>query len=249
VSALLWLDMRRLLPVVAALLTAAAFPAAASARSLQSVHVASCQTAADPVQRSAGYTGTMRAVPGAARMAMRFQLTQRAPGGQSVPVKGPGLSVWRTSHSGVSRFVYTQNFKGLTVGEAYRAAVSFRWYDSAGRTVHRAHRTSGSCAQDGALPNLAVTRVEPAPGASGTASYNVTVVNAGSGVARAFSVALIEDGALADSAVVESLERGESATVSLSGPSCHRLRVVVDREHRVPETVEEDNQLSARCGA
>ena len=111
--------------------------------------------------------------------------------------------------------------------------------------VRTARRVSGACVQNGNLPNLVVSAVKIAPGTTaGTAVYSVAVGNTGKGVAKNFSVALIVDGALSDSTTVDQLDAGESKTVKLTGPVCHRLRAVVDRENVVPETVEEDNSLS-----
>jgi subtilase family serine protease len=126
--------------------------------------------------------------------------------------------------------------------------VQFRWYDASGRTIKAAKRLSGSCEENGDLPNLTIGAVKIAPGASsGTATYSVAVANSGKGTARNFSVALIVDGALADSTAVDQLDGGETKTVKLTGPVCHRLRAVVDREDAVPETIEEDNSLRSHC--
>jgi hypothetical protein len=96
----------------------------------------------------------MRAVPGTARMAMRFQVLMRVEGQKKpVHVNGPGLTAWRTSRVGVGRFVYTQTVNGLKPGGAYRAVVDFRWYDATGAVIHQVRRSSGSCVENGALPN------------------------------------------------------------------------------------------------
>ena len=227
---------------------ALAAPGAAAAAPVASVHVADCQTGSDALDRLATYHAQMRAVPGTSRMSIRFQLLQRVPGEPAQQVGDSSLSTWHRSRSGVKRFGYSQTVNGLQAGAMYRTAVQFRWLDASGHVIRRAKVTSGSCAEQGNLPNLTVTAVKIAPGATaGTAVYSVAVGNTGKGVAKNFSVALIVDGALSDSTSVDQLDAGETKTVKLTGPVCHRLRAVVDRENVVPETVEDDNSLRSRC--
>jgi hypothetical protein len=229
-------------------LAAVAAPGASAATPASSVHVTGCQTGSDAAHRLATYHAQMRAVPGTARMSIRFQLIQRVPGGPAQQVGDSSFSTWHRSRLGVKKFGYSQTVNGLQVGALYRSAVHFRWLDASGRVIRRAKLTSGSCAENGDLPNLTVTAVKIAPGTTpGTAVYSVAVGNTGEGVARNFSVALIVDGALSDSTTVDQLDAGETKTVKLTGPVCHRLRAVVDRENVVPETVEEDNSLRSRC--
>ena len=224
-------------------------PGSAVAAPTASVHVTDCQTGTDAAHRLASYHAQMRAVPGTARMALRFQLIQRVPG--AAPQRagsGTGVSVWHRSRPGVKKFGHLQTVNGLEAGTLYRTSVQFRWYDASGKVIRKAKRTSGSCAENGELPNLTITAVKIAPGRSaGTAVYSVAVGNTGRGPAKSFSVGLIVDGALSDSTTVDRLDGGETKTVKLTGPVCHRLRAVVDREDAVAETVEEDNSLRSRC--
>jgi hypothetical protein len=236
------------LTLLALAIVAAAAPGALAATPVSSVHVADCQTGSDAAHRLATYHAQMQAVSGTARMSMRFQLIQRVPGAAPHPVADSGLGAWRRSRPGVKKFGYSQTVKGLEAGVLYRAAVQFRWFDSSGRVIRRAKVTSGSCSQRGDLPNLVVKAVKIAPGASaGTAVYSVAVGNTGKAAAKGFSVALMVDGALSDSTTVDQLDAGDTKTVKLTGPVCHRLRAIVDRERAVTETVEDDNSLSSRC--
>jgi subtilase family serine protease len=93
-----------------------------------------------------------------------------------------------------------------------------------------------------------LSSVRVAPGESpGTALYTVSVANTGGGAATKFNVAVIVDGALADSRTVDVLKPGATTTVNLTGPACRRLRALVDRGDFLSETVEEDNELRSRC--
>ena len=117
-----------------------------------------------------------------------------------------------------------------------------------GRVIRRAQRTSGACVQDGKLPNLVLASVRSTRGSvEGTAIYTVAVGNVGAGNADALTVSLIADGAHIDTRTIDGLKAGEFTTVRFSGPYCRRLRAVVDRSQTVPETLEDDNELRARC--
>jgi hypothetical protein len=208
-----------------------------------------CRTGKVPELRLATFDGRMRAGKNVSRMAMRFQLLEQTPGAASPHgVSAPELSPWRKSRPGVKDFSYAQTVKGLSSGVTYSVAVSFRWYDERGRIVRREERQSGTCVQDGALPNLVLGAVRFAPGSTEkTAVYTVSVGNTGQGDAKSVPVSLIADGAHIDTRTIDLLKAGEFTTVKFSGPHCAKLRAVVDREKVVPETVEEDNELRARC--
>lgn len=223
-------------------------PGSASAATAAGVHVKSCQTGSQPSQRKASFHAEMRSIHATSRMALRFDLIQHVPGADAEAVSAPRLRSWRRSRPGVTRFGHLQKIKGLDPGTSYRVRVQFRWYDASGRVIKKASRSSGWCNEDGDLPNLSITAVKISPGAKpGTALYTVSVANEAKGVARDFDVALIVDGALADRGTVDRLEGGETASVKLNGPTCHRLRTVVDADDTQPETVEEDNVFRSRC--
>ncbi len=240
---------RGLAPLLIAATTVAALTAAPARAALPSVKVTECRTGKTPELRLATFEGRMRTVKGAVRMAMRFQLLEHTPGSQTPQrVAAPGLDEWRKSRSGVKEFTYAQTIKGLSSGVTYSTAVQFRWYDANGRVVRKLRRGSGTCVQDGDLPNLVLGAVRFSPGATEkTAVYTVSVGNTGQGQAKNVTVTLIADGALIDTRTIASIAPGEYTTVKFTGPHCRRLRAIADRELRVPETVEEDNELRARC--
>lgn len=240
--------MRNRAVCAAVLALALAAPAAAGAQAPASVHLKRCTTGSEPSQRSATYKAWMDAVPGSARMSLRFKLIAHYPGHRPQTLENPKLSAWHKSHEGVTRYGYKQTVKELGPGGSYSALVSFRWHDADGHVIRRAKRVSAACTQTGELPNLVVSAVQISPGtAAGNSVYSVTFANPGRGTARGFSVGLIVDGALADSRTIATLGPHESATIALNGPSCYRLRAVVDREQAVPETNEGDNSLKSSC--
>jgi hypothetical protein len=223
-------------------------PGGASAAS-QSVKVDGCRTGKLPDTRLATFEGNMRTVKGATRMAMRFHLLERTTSAEPAhAVKVPSLLPWRKSRSGVKQFSYSQTVKGLSSGVTYSSRVQYRWYNANGKVIRRAELESGTCVQDGELPNLVLGSVRSAPGSTdGTAVYTVQVGNTGQGAVQAFTVTLIADGAHIDTRTLDGLKAGEFTTVKFTGPFCTRLRAEVDRGKTVPETVEEDNSLRARC--
>jgi hypothetical protein len=231
------------------LLSLLSLAAAAPAHAQSTAKVVECRTGKTPEARLATFEGTMKAVKGALRMQMRFELREQTPGAESPQtVKAPELSPWRRSKVGVRRFSYAQTVKGLASGVTYSSRVQFRWLNLAGKVVREEERVSGTCVQDGALPNLVLGSIKFGQGSvEGTSVYIVQVGNTGEGDAKALTVSLFADGAHIDTRTVDSLKAGEFTTVRFTGPRCARLRALADRGATVPETVEEDNELKVRC--
>jgi hypothetical protein len=213
------------------------------------VKVVDCDTGKTAEQRSASFKGRMKAVKGTVRMQMRFELLEQTPGSDEAhTVKAPQLFTWRRSKPGVKTFSYEQTVKGLSSGVTYSSRVTFRWITATGKVIRQEKAESGTCVQDGDLPNLVLGSVKSGAGSvDGTAVYVVQVGNTGQGAAESLTVSLFADGDLVDTRAVDGLAPGEFKTVKFTGPRCARLRAVVDRGATVPETVEEDNELRARC--
>jgi hypothetical protein len=97
-------------------------------------------------------------------MGMRFTLEEkvvRAPSAKRaarkaatawLPIKAPGLGVWRMSRPGVRMFAYRQNVLALSPDSSYRVLIAYRWYDAQGTVLKRAKRRSSPCRPAG-LPS------------------------------------------------------------------------------------------------
>jgi hypothetical protein len=223
-------------------------PAVARADSTAGVVVRRCVTGDDAKHRLATFHAHMQSASGSARMAMRFKVVARFAGHKPQTLDNSQLNVWHRSNSGVTSFGYSQTVRGLGAGGSYRTVVRFHWYDAHGKIVRTARRESGECVQNGKLPNLFVSAIGIAPGsAAGTSVYRVSIGNNGKGTAENFSVAILVDGALADSKAVDRLEAGQTATLELNGPVCDQVRAVVDSDKTVTETAEDDNSRRRHC--
>lgn len=128
---------------------------------LDSASLTQCLTTGEQAERSATFAGEMSAIAGTARMAMRIELLERAPGEMSYhAVSAPGLGVWRASDPGVGVYRYVKQVTNLAAPADYKGLVSFRWQGAHGRVVKHDERRTRRCSQPAA----------PAPSAAGTSS-------------------------------------------------------------------------------
>jgi hypothetical protein len=211
--------------------------------------VRDCQVGDSPKQRSATFYARMTATKDTSQMAMRFTLIDKAGAGPPTVVDSPALAQWRKSNKGVKRFGYAQSVAGLEQGGAYAVQVQFRWTNDHGQVIRAVKRTSGTCRQNGQLPNLSITGVSALAGqTSGTEIYNVDLTNSGRGPAHFAGVDIFIDSAAADGQTVDLVKPGETKTVRFTGPVCKQnVQMVADRADKIKETNEDDNDLRSRC--
>ncbi len=116
-----------------------------------------CVASGGQAERSATFTGEMNSVPGAAKMSMRIDVEERAPGeAEFHPVSAPGLGVWRAADPKVKVYKYLKQVTNLSAPASYRGLVRFRWINARGHVIKRAERLTTRCLQP-ALP------AEPSP--------------------------------------------------------------------------------------
>ena len=163
---------RRLLRLLPALGCGLSLPWGASpARALtpppDSATLVQCLTSGEPAERSATFAGEMTMVPGAARMSMRIELLERAPGEAGYhPVLAPGVDVWRTADPGVRFYRHLEQVTNLAAPAYYRALITFRWSGPHGRVVRRDELRTPRCAQPAPAPLTPTPTPAPTTAAS-----------------------------------------------------------------------------------
>jgi hypothetical protein len=241
-----WLTVLATLAVAAPAVAAAATAPPDAAR----VRLVACHTGADPTARALTVDASMRALAGATRMQLRFDLyRQRA--GRLLAVGGPGLGTWNGATPGVARLRFRKTIANLPAPGVYRVLVRYRWLDGDGAAVAIARHLSVPCAQPDPRPDLRVRSVDATPGPDPSRrNYLVTVRNAGRSPAADFDVLLAVDGAPRPAVTVAGLAAGAAKTVSIEGPRCGvggSLLVTVDPDDRVDESVEGNDQRTFPC--
>ncbi len=129
-----------------------------------SASLVQCVTAAAPGERSATFSGEMTAIPGTVRMAMRFEVLERAQGETSFhTVIAPGLGAWRAADPGVKVYKYVKQVANLSAPAVYRAAIVFHWQGPHGHTIKRAEHMTHLChqPQPPAVPGEPATPTSP----------------------------------------------------------------------------------------
>ena len=236
------------------LLACLAAPAAAAARPPARAVLEDCVRSLDESERAGVFVGEMRALPGAARMQMRFKLQARTPERTRwTSVQAPGFGAWVSSVAGTARYVYTKRVENLLAPASYRVQVRFRWLDAAGGTVESARAYSRICRQPDPRPNLVVRSigVEMAFDPS-RRRYVVAVDNTGRSEAEASTLALSVGGQALLLAPVGALAADEDTLVTLEGPACTPgapLFSDADVDEAVEEREEGDNRFSRLCPA
>jgi hypothetical protein len=128
-----------------------------------------CLTAETQAERSATFAGEMSAIPGTARMEMRFEVLERMPADLAYhTVTAPGLRVWSSSAPGVKTYRNLNKVTNLAAPAFYRAAVRFRWINAKGKLLKVAELRTHRCEQP--TPPKAETETPAAAGASPTTS-------------------------------------------------------------------------------
>jgi hypothetical protein len=199
---------------------------------------------------SATFRARMAWFAGTDRMWLRFKLLEKGVQGFHV-VQAPGLGRWRKSKPSVSAFGYRQVVLGLKPGALYRALVDFHWYDSQHRLLAKLRRSSHTCRQFQALPNLAVALVDAQAGSKpGVVRYRVIVVNKGTAPASGVPVRLWVDGQVVNTLTIATLPAAGGRQLTIQGPRCKSsVQAAVDPDGQIVESSETDNVSRVACSA
>ena len=243
--------MRRTLVATLGLLVLAA-PAHAQDRPPLRASLAACETGPAPAERFAVFTGSMPALRGTQRMAMRFTLLSRRAGTTRWRRStASAFRRWHRSAPGRRGLVWTKRVEGLRESADYRVVVTFRWFGAGGRIQREVVRRTPVCEQPSQRPNLRVEAIEVTAAAEpGTTRYRITLINTGLTPADAFTLGLVV-GDQERTREVAGLAAGERTTVEVVGAACEPGRVAqVDLDVRdvVKESDEGDNRSRRVCG-
>jgi hypothetical protein len=246
--------LRRVIPPIILLSLPLLAPAAASARPPGKALLVGCERSVELTQRAGVFEGQMRAVPGAARMQMRFKLQVRTPGRDRwTTVAAPGFGTWLSSANGTARYVYTKRVENLFAPASYRVQIRFRWLDASGATIGSGRAYSRRCSQPDPRANLVVQAIGVEEGADAASrSYVVLVRNTGRSDAPPSTLALSVDGRPLPTASVAALAPSEYVLVTVQGPACAEGAPLVaraDADGSVGERSESDNRFSLPCPA
>jgi hypothetical protein len=212
------------------------------------VTLETCQTGASATDRYAVFTGSMPAQAKTASMAMRFDLFERVPGADFQHVALPRWGIWeRTTKAGVPGFIFTKRVDQLAAPAAFRAVVSFRWFDDKGQVLRSERRVSAICRQPDARPDLHVRNVKFAGG-----KVHVVVRNRGRAAAGVFDVSATLGGGQGLSRTVEGLPANAETTVTFPAAGCAQgssATITLDPSGAIDEADETDNAVTVACPA
>ena len=251
-------------------LVAASMPATALAasrahalRSPRALLVAPiCQTALDPPARAVSITAVMRPVTGTQKLAVEFQLLQRAAGAAAwTPVAGPGLGVWVSPTSPATLgqrpndvWYVKKPVADLAAPAGYRFAVSFRWLGTGTTVLQSVTELSRVCREPELRPDLAVQSISTAPDPSHPKHeiYSAVIQNLGLTGAGPFTVELSVAGQPLVERTVQHIAPHQLLTVLLPGPACDPAQpptVTVDPSGQVDVYSRTQATLAAQCSA
>jgi hypothetical protein len=111
----------------------------------------------------------MTAIPGSARMSMRIDVEERAPGEAEFHIVNAGLGSWRPSDAKVKVYKYLKQVGNLSAPGSYRGLVRFRWMNAKGHVIKRAERLTAHCVQPAPAPEAMAPPTNP-PATEGQSS-------------------------------------------------------------------------------
>jgi CARDB protein len=252
---------------------AVAGPAAATARAAVAPATAgpspraqlgqfTCQRGLNPADRAVSVQAVMRPLTGTRRLAVKFELLQRAAGTSPESVVRAGdLGVWITPTNPTLGQVpgdvwrLTKAVINLDAPAGYQFKVLFRWIGAHARVIGTAVRFSRSCQQPELRPDLQVRSitVSPLSGRPSRYLYTAVIADAGATGAGPFEV-LFTPGDSSPAAIrtVSFLAARSSVQVSFTGPSCNAASpptVTADAAHEVDDDNRANNVMSVVCPA
>jgi len=263
------MDARRLVTALAttgALASAAvaALPATSALAATpprSQLSASTCTHALDPGARAVGVTATMRPLTGTRKMAIRFQLLQRAPGFPVQEVTNGDLGTWRTPSNPTlgqlpgDVWHLQKSVYNLDVPFSYQFQVAFRWTGAHGKVLGTATRYTHACRQRELRPDLTVRSitVSAVAGHPNKNLYTAVIANQGLTGAGPFQVLFAPgDSSAPITDTIAFLGPGKTRTLSFTGPVCDASNpptVSADSASQVNDFDRSNNVLAATCPA
>ena len=238
------------LACVCALVLSLVVTEASQAAGSSASKLVSCEKGKRASKRSALFEGAVKG-SGKAALAIRFDLQAREIGAPTYEqLKGPGLGSWRMSTGAVGQLRYRKRVRNLAIGHEYRAAYSFRWFDTKRNVVRETTKFSKVCRQIDTRPDLGIGSLELSARPGGQAKYVAEILNDGPTRAGDFDVLLKIAGVARPAVTVDGLASKQKISVTFIAPRCKpgaQVEVRVDPDGRVNESDESLNSLSASC--
>lgn len=220
-----------------------------------------CHRAIDPSTRSIQVTAVMRPLAGTQRMAIRFDLLSRVPGGTVTEIKGGDLGVFRSPPNPTLGQLPGDVWRlhklvvPLAAPAVYRLRAEFRWTGRGGRVLGTATRLTPACHQLELRPNLVVRSITVAavPNRPDQDLYTALIANTGNSAAGPFSVLFAPgDGSAATTKPVTLVDAHAQRSISFLGPRCSSTTaptITADSALQVQDLDRSDNALTATCPA
>jgi hypothetical protein len=221
-----------------------------------------CQVALDPPARAVSITAVMRPVTGTQKLAVEFQLLQRAPAAAGwTPVAGPGLGVWvyPTSPPTLGQrpndvWYVKKPVADLAAPAVYRFEVTFRWLGTGTTVLQTATVFSHPCREPELRPDLAVQSVTVSPDTVHPKHelYSAVIQNLGLSGTGPFTVELTVAGQPVIERTVPHIAAHGQLTVLLPGPACDPTQpptVTVDPSGQIDVYSRTQATLAAQCPA
>ncbi len=227
-----------------------------------------CQVALDPAGRVVSVTAVMRPLQGTQKLAVEFQLFERASGTAawtliSDPVVDAHLGVWITPPDATlgqrPGDVWNVPFEvaNLAAPAAYRFSVEFRWTGLHGRVLGLLTRVSGACKQPELRPDLTVSSVAVSqdPAHPRRDQFAAVIGDDGLTGAGPFTLQLTythDQLAVTDSVTVAHIGPHVSRTLQLTGQLCDAgtdVTVTADPDDQIDVYSRSQASLTVICPA
>ncbi|MFL5861298.1 MAG: CARDB domain-containing protein [Solirubrobacteraceae bacterium] len=220
-----------------------------------------CTHALDPGSRAVGVDAVMRPLAGTRKLAIRFELLQRAGGASRQRVQVGDLGMWRSpadptlGHLPGDVWRLQKSVYNLDVPFTYQFRVTFRWTGARGKVLQTTTRVSRTCRQREMRPDLQVTSiaVSAITGHPGQNLYTAVVANRGLTGAGPFQVLFAPGNTSAPMmATMSFLGPGKSRTLSFVGPQCDPANpptVSADSASQIDDLNRANNVMPAACPA